>query len=370
MSRFEIRRGRRELTPDIADRYVDLIDNETGAKARVNLKGANLEQLFLKFDGEKDPVSVVYSYADWEAFERGVSRLKSTDQLDDTQALNAYLLGSEHATWASGTVISPANRLLDGILLTMNPDGSIIDRLEFEPNHDSSHSLLHGYVMNGMFGITDKSESDSGASVTLRVPVGYNMPGYGERVHAYITFSLKKDGLYEQIRIINEGGKPTPISLSRHLSLRVGDIPLDNHYLSMHALGMLETDDVNNPTGRYVPQQLFIPGQPLYLGNINLDGTFVMGDSQKVTLMTDGGLGLNLEAAGEHSKTVTLWNNVLPGNYNHQFLAWEVIEGTHAAGLSRGGLKPWEQADLVFNQHVVNPGEESYSLRKIQPIRE
>jgi len=166
-----------------------------------------------------------------------VLRSLVVDGIELTEPLGA----AEHPRFASGIVLSPwPNRVRDG---RWTLDGQEQRLVITEPDR---RNAIHGLLRYADYEIRERSE-DSVVLGALIPP----QPGWPAPVDTWVEYRVLPDGLRVRHGAVNLAPFPTPYAVGAHPFLRVGDAPVEELRLTVHAGTRFETDDRLLPIGEH-----------------------------------------------------------------------------------------------------------------------
>lgn len=164
-----------------------------------------------------------------------VLRSLTVDGVDVTEPLGA----AQAPRFASGIVLSPwPNRVGDGC---WSLDGHEQQLVITEPDR---HNAIHGLLRFADYEIRERSDD----SVVLGAIIP-PQPGWPALVDTWVEYRALPDGLRVRHGAVNLSSFPTPYAVGAHPFLRLGDTPVEDLRLTVHADTRFETDERLLPIG-------------------------------------------------------------------------------------------------------------------------
>ena len=165
--------------------------------------------------------------------------------------INLEALERELATSFKGSKLSPFPCRI--------PSGKyVFDGIAYELQHKFiDGSAIHGLLYDKSFEITNKSETDHYASLTMQYEYNQEDEGYPFQYRCEVEYTLYADHrLQVQTRLHNLSDETIPIADGWHPYFQLGGVA-DEWLLQFNAEGMLEFDANLIPTGRLEEYQFF-----------------------------------------------------------------------------------------------------------------
>jgi len=139
----------------------------------------------------------------------------------------------EPPRFANGTVLSPwPNRVGDGL---WSLDGRPQQLVITEPDR---HNAIHGLLRYADYEIRERSD-DAVVLGALIAP----QPGWPALVETWVEYRALPDGLRVRHGARNRSGMSIPYAVGAHPFLRLGDAPVEQLRLTVHADTRFETDE-------------------------------------------------------------------------------------------------------------------------------
>lgn len=101
---------------------------------------------------------------------------------------------------------------------------------QLDVTEPSTGNASHGLLRNTGYRVTDRAAD----AVTLSAPV-FPQHGYPFHLDTSVRYELTEDGLTVTHRIRNAADRPAPVGIGAHPYLRVGDVPMRELVLTVHA---------------------------------------------------------------------------------------------------------------------------------------
>lgn len=162
-------------------------------------------------------------------------------------ALREFSVDGVHLTEPYSDTVTPP--FGDGIVLAPWPnrvrDGKwVLDgqTLQLDITEPARGNALHGLLRVAPYLVVERAES----SITLAATV-YPQHGYPFRVATTVTYELVDGGLRVIHTATNESGAPAPVAFGTHPFFRIGDVPIEELTLTLHAATRFDVDDRLNP---------------------------------------------------------------------------------------------------------------------------
>jgi aldose 1-epimerase len=127
--------------------------------------------------------------------------------------------------FGDGIVLVPwPNRVEDGIWML---EGT---KQQLDLTEPANHNAMHGLLRNAPYRVVERSDG----AITLAATV-YPQHGYPFFLETSVRHELTDDGMTITHRITNESDSPAPVAIGCHPFFRIGDIPVDDLTLTVHA---------------------------------------------------------------------------------------------------------------------------------------
>ncbi|MEO9572131.1 MAG: aldose 1-epimerase [Polaribacter sp.] len=114
------------------------------------------------------------------------------------------------STYASSILFPFANRIKDGIY-SFNDN-----KYELETNQQEEQNALHGFVYNKTFVVTNISETEESASITLEYVENNKTKGFPYTYTIAVTYIFTKQSISLQLKVKNTDTKTFPFTLGWH----------------------------------------------------------------------------------------------------------------------------------------------------------
>lgn len=139
--------------------------------------------------------------------------------------------------YGCGIVLMPwPNRIEDGV---WHLDGK---RQQLDLTEADRHNAIHGLLRNTGYRLVERSES----AVTLGAVV-FPQHGYPFHLDTTVTYELVDDGISVTHSVTNLSATPAPVAVGAHPFFRIGNVPVPDLQLTVHASTRFEVDDRLNP---------------------------------------------------------------------------------------------------------------------------
>jgi aldose 1-epimerase len=145
-------------------------------------------------------------------------------------------------SWGSGIVLVPWPNRVAGARWT-DDDGKTQQLDITEPSRGNA---IHGLLRNTGYRVTDRSDG----AITLTAPV-FPQHGYPFHLDTSVRYELGEDGITVTHGIRNAGDRPAPVGIGAHPFLRVGDTPMRDLTVTVHAGTYFEVDDRQIPVAEH-----------------------------------------------------------------------------------------------------------------------
>lgn len=209
------------------------------------------------------------------------------------------------APGATGITLAPwANRVADGIWFL---DGR---KQQLDITEASRNNASHGLLRNTAYQLVDESEF----SVTLEATI-FPQHGYPFLARHRVQYSLTEElGLAVRQTLTNYAAQPAPFVLGAHPYLRLGDVPVEDLMLTVHANTALIADErlIPRSTAPVSGDTDFRAGQ--HVADLSVDVALT-------DLAFDGGVARHV-LAGADGQQVSLWQDAAC-SYVHVFISTE-----------------------------------------------
>lgn len=191
-----------------------------------------------------------------------------------------------------GIVLVPwPNRVADG-RWTLDGHEQQLDLTE-----PKAGNAIHGLLRNAAYRVLDRTES----SVTLGATV-FPQHGYPFRLDTSVRYEVVAGGLSVTHSILNRSDVAAPVAVGAHPYLRLGDVPIEDLTLELHAGTWFETNDRQLPVAEHpVTGTDYDLSRPRRVGDLSLDTPFGQ-------LQTDGGVARHRLVAPD-GRWVELWQD-------------------------------------------------------------
>jgi aldose 1-epimerase len=210
-------------------------------------------------------------------------------------------------SFGNGIVLVPWPGRVEGGRWTLDGQEQQLDLTE-----PKAGNAIHGLLRNAAYRVLDRAES----SVTLAATV-FPQHGYPFLLDTSVRYEVLVDGLSVTHSIRNRSDAAAPVAVGAHPFLRVGDTPIEELTLELHAGTWFETDGRKLPVAEHpVAGTDNDLSRPRRLGDLSLDTTF--GQVQ-----TDGGIARHRLTAPD-GRWVELWQDAEFG-YAQVFTAPEFV---------------------------------------------
>ncbi len=227
------------------DSVILLEDKEAGTKAEIYVFGALLNRFLVKQNGEDK--NVIYGFQN------------TTD-------------AQQHITpLFQGAKLSPfVCRLKEGSYTFGNQKYKI-------EKYYNGREAIHGLVYDAVFTMADSGASENSAYVTLTFDYNKTDAGFPFFYRLSVTYRLQKNNrLSITTNITNLSNSPIPVADGWHPYFSFGK-KVDELYLSMNTLEIVEFDSRLLPTGRFTPYNNF--ALPLLIEATKFDHCFVLNEN-------------------------------------------------------------------------------------------
>lgn len=140
-------------------------------------------------------------------------------------------------SYASGIVLVPWPNRVAGARWSQGGEQQQLDISE-----PSTGNASHGLLRNTGYRVTDEAAD----AVTMSAPV-FPQHGYPFHLDTSVRYELTDDGLTVTHGIRNASDRPAPVGIGAHPYLRVGDTPMRDLVLTVHADTYFVVDDHQIP---------------------------------------------------------------------------------------------------------------------------
>jgi aldose 1-epimerase len=127
--------------------------------------------------------------------------------------------------FGDGIVLVPwPNRVEDGTWIL---DGK---QQQLDLTEPGNHNAMHGLLRNAPYRVVDQTDGAITQAATV-----FPQHGYPFFLETSVRHELTDDGMTVTHRITNESDAPAPVAIGCHPFFRIGDIPVDDLTLTVHA---------------------------------------------------------------------------------------------------------------------------------------
>jgi aldose 1-epimerase len=195
-------------------------------------------------------------------------------------------------SFGNGIVLVPwPNRVADGRWML---DGQ---EQQLDLTEPRAGNAIHGLLRNAAYRVQGRTES----SVTLGATV-FPQHGYPFLLDTSVRYEVVAGGLSVSHSILNRSDAAAPVAVGAHPFLRIGDVPIEDLTLELHAGTWFETDDRQLPVAEHpVAGTDYELSRPSRVGDLSLDTPFGQ-------LRTDGGVARHRLVAPD-GRWVELWQD-------------------------------------------------------------
>ncbi len=184
--------------------------------------------------------------------------------IDGTELTEPYPLDAT-PPFADGIVLVPwPNRVEDG---TWTLDGTTV---QLDITEAGKHNAIHGLLRNTAYRQLGRTDD----SVTLGATV-FPQHGYPFHLATTVTYELVDGGLDVTHTIRNLSAAKAPVAVGTHPFLKIGDVPIGELELTVHASTYFEVDARSNPIAEHpVDGTGYDLRTPKLVGDLKLDTAF------------------------------------------------------------------------------------------------
>ena len=138
---------------------------------------------------------------------------------------------------AAGIVLAPwPNRVRDGL---WSPDGH---PQQLDLTEVARRNAIHGLLRNTDY--TVREQHSDQVTLGALVPPQHGWPFL---LDTWVRYTLRPDGLQVTHGAVNHGDRRAPFAVGAHPYVRIGDHPVEDLTLTVHAATYFEVDDRMNP---------------------------------------------------------------------------------------------------------------------------
>lgn len=243
--------------------------------------------------------------------------------------------------FCAGWMLAPwPNRVRDG---RWNDNGSVRQLPLTEPGRGNA---LHGFLYEQQHTVLRRTES----SITLGTSI-QPTDGYPFALTVETTFELGENTLTVTHTLANEGERPAPAALGAHPYFRIGDVPIPELTVTVHAATRVLVDDRLNPVGAEpVAGTVYDLSQGARVGDLDLDTAFF-----DLTARPDGRYVHSI--AAPDGRAVEVWGDE---NYSHaQVFTTQIFplgSGIGWAVTVEPTTAPPDALNSGVDLHLIEPG--------------
>ncbi|MDF2442251.1 MAG: aldose 1-epimerase [Subtercola sp.] len=243
--------------------------------------------------------------------------------------------------FCAGWMLAPwPNRVRDGL---WNDEGTPRQLPLTEPGRGNA---LHGFLFEQQHTVVRRTES----SITLRASIRPT-DGYPFALTVDTAFVLGENALAITHTLANTGDRPAPAALGAHPYFRIGDVPIPELTVTVHAATRVLVDDRLNPIGAEpVRGTRFDLSQGAVVGDLDLDTAYF-----DLTAGPDGRYVHTIEAPD--ARRIELWGDE---NYsNAQVFTTQIFPTAAGPGWAvtvEPTTAPPDALNSGVDVHVIEPG--------------
>ena len=208
--------------------------------------------------------------------------------------------------FADGIVLVPwPNRIEDG---RWQLDGTT---LQLDLTEADKHNAIHGLLRNTAYRLLERTES----SVSLGATV-FPQHGYPFHLATIVRYELVDGGLDVTHEIHNLSAAKAPVAIGTHPFLKIGDVPVAELELTVHASTYFEVDARLNPIAEHpVDGTGYDLRSPRRVADLSLDTAFggvETVDGASATLRAPDGREVRLLQDGSHGFVQVFTTSIFP----------------------------------------------------------